>query len=1134
MSLIYNTDFEVASAVFLVIFFLFMKLQYSMQSKINQEFQKLTAFVLLADVMDVATAVTISYAAVLPVWLNLLLNTLYFMAIAAVGYQFMYYSWICVDKERKKNLLLSLNRILMFVPFIILTVNLCNGCIFSISETGEYVHGPLYLMVYIVPYYFIGCSAVILLSHFNSFQKWQRISIILYLVLSFGGAALQMLFFPDVLLAMFTVSLALVMILFTMETPDYQELVKTIDELTETREEAEKAKESAQEANRAKTDFLANMSHEIRTPINVILGFNEMIMKETKESNSAEYAMNVQAAGRTLLSLVNDVLDFTSIEKGALMLEKAPYYVPSLLQDMVTYAEFNAQKKNLELRLMIGENLPKQLSGDVVRLMQIYNNLISNAVKYTMEGFVEIRISWQKTSDASGIMEAAIADSGIGIKEGDISRIRESFSRTDVQKTRSIQGIGLGLTIVTRLLKLMGSELQIESEYGKGSIFSFRVEQEIVEEEAIGKFGDIVSLKEQSQAGDEEEFTAPAARILTVDDNVMNLDVFCRILKDTKMEIDTANNGAEALELIRKNSYHMIFFDHMMPVMDGMEALRIIKKEKLCPDTPIIVLTANAVAGEKQSYLDAGFDDYLSKPIVSRQLKEMVRKYLPENLLENVITENAITENAFPAVSAAAHEGAENSVQADAGLSARLKGVLDTDMGLGYCCDSEEFYREMIVTYIENRKTGTLDEAFREEDWENYRISVHALKSTSLSIGAAALSEQAKALEMAAKENRIDDIRAGHPSMMADYQKLLEDLEAAVGGGQNAQAVLEEKEGRSHILVVDDDAMNLRIAEKMLGENFRVSSVDSGEKALAFLQSNVPDLILLDLHMPGMDGFEVMKKLQDNSIFREIPVIFLTADDGRDVEVKGFQAGALDFIKKPFIADIMMQRVNRILQLDRLQKNLQQEVEKQTKVAEARRQKVERLSLQIMSTLAATIDAKDKYTNGHSARVAEYAREIAKRVGKSAQEQEDIYYVGLLHDIGKIGIPGEIINKTSRLSDEEYETIKAHPIIGNNILKNISELQDIGVGARWHHERYDGKGYPDRLKGDEIPEVARIIGVADAYDAMTSRRSYRDVMPQEIVRDEIEKGKGSQFDPYFADVMIALIDEDTEYKMHEA
>lgn len=180
------------------------------------------------------------------------------------------------------------------------------------------------------------------------------------------------------------------------------------------------------------------------------------------------------------------------------------------------------------------------------------------------------------------------------------------------------------------------------------------------------------------------------------------------------------------------------------------------------------------------------------------------------------------------------------------------------------------------------------------------------------------------------------------------------------------------------------------------------------------------------------------------------------------------------------------------------------------------------MPLQIMRTLAGTIDAKDKYTNGHSTRVAEYAREIARRAGKNKKEQEDVYYMGLLHDIGKIGIPDVIINKTSKLTDEEYEIIKSHPVIGGDILKNISELPEIGIGARWHRERYDGKGYPDGLRGEEIPEAARMIGVADAYDAMASKRSYRDVLPQEVVRSEIEKGKGSQFDPYFADVMLAI------------
>ena len=194
---------------------------------------------------------------------------------------------------------------------------------------------------------------------------------------------------------------------------------------------------------------------------------------------------------------------------------------------------------------------------------------------------------------------------------------------------------------------------------------------------------------------------------------------------------------------------------------------------------------------------------------------------------------------------------------------------------------------------------------------------------------------------------------------------------------------------------------------------------------------------------------------------------------------------------------------------------------------------MERLSSQIMVTLAGTIDAKDKYTKGHSSRVAEYAVKIAEKLGKSEKEQENIYYLGLLHDIGKIGIPDGIINKTTRLTDEEYELIKTHPVIGAEILENISELPELVMGAKWHHERYDGRGYPDGLKGDAIPEMARIIGVADAYDAMTSNRSYRDVLPQDVVRGEIEKGKGTQFDPLFADKMLEMIDEDVDYQMRE-
>ncbi len=337
----------------------------------------------------------------------------------------------------------------------------------------------------------------------------------------------------------------------------------------------------------------------------------------------------------------------------------------------------------------------------------------------------------------------------------------------------------------------------------------------------------------------------------------------------------------------------------------------------------------------------------------------------------------------------------------------------------------------------------------------------------------------------------------------------------------------------SDVLVVDDDIMNLKIAQKILDKQFNVICVMSSEEAFEYLSHSEPELILLDLHMPDQDGFEVLEILTQSERYSDIPIICLTADNERESELRAFRLGASDFITKPFIAEIVRQRISKILELKRLQNNLKGEVEKEASKSRQRRKQLELLTVQVMQTLAGTIDAKDKYTNGHSVRVAEYSREIAKRLNMSKKEQNEIYYMGLLHDIGKIGVPDEIINKTSRLTDDEYSIIKTHPNIGADILKNMSAMPNIVVGARWHHERYDGRGYPDGLRGEEIPAVARIIGVADAYDAMTSNRSYRKLLPQEVIREEIVKGKGTQFDPVFAEIMLKMIDEDSEYHMRE-
>lgn len=331
------------------------------------------------------------------------------------------------------------------------------------------------------------------------------------------------------------------------------------------------------------------------------------------------------------------------------------------------------------------------------------------------------------------------------------------------------------------------------------------------------------------------------------------------------------------------------------------------------------------------------------------------------------------------------------------------------------------------------------------------------------------------------------------------------------------------------IVVVDDDSIVLKRAWTILTEaDMKAVVLKSGAQLLDYVSENeAPDLILLDIRMPEMDGFEVLKELRSREEKgNEIPVIFLTANEDEAAEAKGLACGAMDYIRKPFVANILILRVKQAVELVRLQRHLADEVEKKT-------MEYEELFIQVVESLATAIDAKDTYTNGHSVRVAEYSKEIARRFGYDEEKQDAVFMMGLLHDVGKIGVPDSVINKPDRLTDEEFAQIKSHPEVGARILSNIKKMPRLADGARWHHERYDGRGYPDGLSGEQIPEEARMIAVADAYDAMTSNRSYRSSLPQELVRGEIQSSKGTQFDPRFADIMVQMIDEDTEYRMRD-
>ncbi len=335
------------------------------------------------------------------------------------------------------------------------------------------------------------------------------------------------------------------------------------------------------------------------------------------------------------------------------------------------------------------------------------------------------------------------------------------------------------------------------------------------------------------------------------------------------------------------------------------------------------------------------------------------------------------------------------------------------------------------------------------------------------------------------------------------------------------------------VLVVDGSEGDCQKLHQILNPRVQLEEAHSGSEALTFITRRSVDLVLLSSKLPDMNGFEFLHQLRKDERFKDLPVIVLTHEQSQKAEAAVAMAGGFDVIRKPFVPIIVVKKVEQVLEMEYLHRNLKKEVHRQTKLAEDRLASSERLFEETVMALAKTIDAKDAYTRGHSQRVARYARHIAFKLGWLEEEQRKIYFMGLLHDIGKIGVPEAIINKTARLTDEEYSKIKQHTVIGSEILELVAEFPELAVGARSHHERYDGKGYPDGFSGTRIPIYARVIAVADAYDAMTSKRSYRGVLPQDVVRSEIAKGRGTQFDPQFADVMLQIIDEDEEYILHE-
>ena len=369
----------------------------------------------------------------------------------------------------------------------------------------------------------------------------------------------------------------------------------------------------------------------VKTPLNAIIGFNEMVLKESTEESIKVYASDIKGASKTLLGLINDILDFSKIESGKVDLQPVKYWTTFLLTDSYNLIAKRAEERNVEMKVEVDPMVPEQLFGDETRIRQVITNLLTNAVKYTNEGSITLKLHWRKTSIETAMIRISVADTGIGIKEEDQERLFRSFQRVDEKRNRNIEGTGLGLVISKQLVELMGGKIWVKSVYGEGSEFFVEFPQKIVSEKGMGEFSPHSAAADEAMIQKTTNFTAPDARILVVDDVETNLKVFKNLLKDTYIKIETANGGAECLEQTKNTGFDLIFLDHRMPEMDGIETLHNMRMRPDDPngETPVIMLTANVVAGAKENYLREGFTDYLTKPIRQMDLKQMLIDYLP-------------------------------------------------------------------------------------------------------------------------------------------------------------------------------------------------------------------------------------------------------------------------------------------------------------------------------------------------------------------------------------------------------------------------------------------------------------------------------------------------------------------------
>lgn len=581
-------------------------------------------------------------------------------------------------------------------------------------------------------------------------------------------------------------------------------LEELVEEMNIAKQEAEEAKQEAEYANKAKSKFLANMSHEIRTPMNAILGMATLINREEIDYNVRDKVEGIENATRSLLTIVNDILDISKIESGKMEIVEQCYQSSMVIHDVINIIQYKIVDQPIEFEVAISETLPCMLYGDSIRLRQILINLLSNAEKYTNEGKIHFSIDWVEQEENAQLI-IKVQDTGIGIKEEDIEKLFTSFERLDVKRNHALEGTGLGLTICKQLLDLMQGSIYVESKYGEGSTFTVYLKQKILDKTPI----QMVPYKKDKNNYTKDDFIAPEAKVLVVDDNLVNLKVAKGLLALYEMQIDTASSGKEALEILSYKDYDLIFMDHMMPDLDGIETVHIIReeKEKYNQHIPIIALTANAILGTKEAFLGEGFNGYLSKPIEVYKLEKILLEFLPTHLIQRID-----------------HKKVKESKP-----SFKIEGI-DVEKGLSNVEYNEALYIELLNTY--HKETSKLKNEIIDfgEDLCPFIVRIHAIKGSSRNIGITQIADYAEQLEDAAHEKDIAFLQVHHEPFMVQLEQQLRAIDAFLDGFNKIKAINLE----SKLEKVYKETLDLDIVQKLYTgfETYDIEVIEAQLKAL--------------------------------------------------------------------------------------------------------------------------------------------------------------------------------------------------------------------------------------------------------------------------------------------------------------